>query len=157
MAEAAPSGYRELIRALAGSRQALEADQGAAYQWRDGQLAAARAAVERAQEVVRDAADQVETARAMVERVDSESALLWRALGARLGPAGARRLGAPPAPASAVADPDAEPLVLLRRVRAALDAVPARRARPLWLTAAGLLLLLAVVSGGLFLLIARFG
>jgi hypothetical protein len=128
--------YPELVRELAGLRQALAAQEQAAQDWYVRQLAEAQETVGRAEQLADEAADRVDTAQAGIERVDTDAALLWRALGARLGRGAARRLGSPPAPA-ALADgelPDTDPLLLLRRVRARLDTVPARRVRPLWLT-----------------------
>ncbi len=149
--------YPALMSALAGARQALEVEQGSAYQWQQEQLAAAQTAVQRAERVVAQAQEQVAGAQLLVDRVDSESVLLWRALGARLGPTRARRLGTAPQPAAGDSSGDgAEPGALLRRVRATLDSVPARRVRPLWLSAVLLLFAVAVVAGGAFLLLALY-
>jgi hypothetical protein len=149
--------YPDLIRELAGARQAQEQEQARAHRWYAEQVAAARAAVRQAQAGVDEARARTSGAEAVIDRVDTESAQLWRALGARLGRREARRLGTPPEPAALVDDAYAEvdPLTLMRQVRAKLDAVPARGVRPLWLSAALLLLALAVVALAIFLAAAR--
>jgi hypothetical protein len=158
MAEQDPGlDYPALVRELAGARQALDEQQRSAHRWYAEQLAAARSAVEQAQEGVDDAVSRVGNAGAVIDRVDLESAQLWRALGARLGRRDARRLGTPPEPAVAAGAPlaDSDPLVLMRHVRAKLDAVPARAVRPLWLNLALVLLLLVAVSVAIFLVAVR--
>jgi hypothetical protein len=151
MAEA----YPDLIRELAGARQDLVRQQESAHRWYAEQLAAARTAVRQAQEGANAAGTRVATAQAVIERVDIESFQLWRALGARLGRRDARRLGAPPEPDPTIGYDDADPLVLMRQVRAKLDAVPARRARPLWLPAALALLVVVLIGIAIFLIGVR--
>jgi hypothetical protein len=136
--------YPELIRQLADARRVLAEQEQAARDWYTEQLADARDAVARTEQLVETAADRVDTAHALVERVDADATLLWRALGARLGRGAVRRLGPPPEPAVIDEVPATDPLLLLRRVRARLDGVPARTVRPLWVTG---LLWAAVLAG----------
>jgi hypothetical protein len=149
--------YLELVRELGGLRQALAEQEQTAHDWYDAQLAEAQQAVDRAEQRADEAADRVDAARTAIDRVDTDAALLWRALGARLGRGAARRLGPAPAPSVLPEDgvPDTDPLLLLRRVRALLDTVPARKVRPLWLTGALWLLALAALGTAIFVLVAR--
>lgn len=148
--------YPDLIRQLAQARRGLEEDQSEAHHWHRRQLTGAAAAIESAQQAVATAADEVTAARALIARVDNEAALLWRTLGVRLGRRGGRRLGSVPAPGES-AGTERDPGALLRRVRARLDQVPARRTRPLWLPAALALFTVVAVGLALFLVMANLG
>jgi len=151
------ASYPELIRQLTLARRALDEEQVAARRWHREQLDGAEAAIAAAEDAVTAADAEVAAAESGVARVDQEATLLWRALGARLGRGGARRLGATPGPAplDAVRGLNLEPGALLRRARGRLDQVPAKKVRPLWLTAALLLFGVGALALLVFLALAR--
>ena len=153
----AAASYPELIRQLTLARRALDEEQSAARRWHREQLDGAEAAIAAAEDAVASADAEVAAAESGVARVDQEAMLLWRALGARLGRGGARRLGAAPGPAAldTVRGLNVEPGALLRRARARLDQVPAKKVRPLWLTAGVLLFGAGALALLVFLALAR--
>ncbi|MGK5740754.1 hypothetical protein [Micromonospora sp. URMC 103] len=109
--------YAAQVRRLAELSARVHAQRAEARTWYERQCAAADRAVAEAEEQVRQAERDLAAARELQERVDAEAAHLWQRLRDRLG-AGGRRLRGPPQPA---ADVDADPVVLLGRVKELLD------------------------------------
>lgn len=109
--------YAAQVRRLADVSERVHAQREEARAWHERQCAAADRAVAEAEERVRRAERDLAEARELQERVDAEVAHLWQQLRERLGAAG-RRLAEPPAPTSGV---DADPVLLLDRVRELLD------------------------------------
>jgi len=142
-------GYPALLARLVAARAGLDAREAEVHAWYDAQVAAADAAVARAAGEVAAARDALAAARDAVHRVDTEAALLWRALRTRVGVRAAARLGELPAPVPpgdlpvpgtdpgaagpAAAPGDRSPTWLLRGLRDRLDATGTRRGLPRWL------------------------
>jgi hypothetical protein len=147
-----PESYADLVARLAAIRAAQAAEQAEVETWYEGQCAAARAAVERAEQQVAVAASAVVRAQAAVGFTDAEVGRIWLVLGGRLKVPDPAWLGPPPQPDVEAPDDGGprEPAGrLLDHARELLDAVtpiPRRhRVAPL-LGALVLLILLALLA-----------
>ncbi|MEV1332379.1 hypothetical protein AB0J20_22720 [Micromonospora costi] len=109
--------YAAQVRRLAELTARVHAQREEARTWYERQCAAADRAVADAEAQVRRAEAELAAASELQERVDAEAAHLWQQLRDRLG-AGGRRLAGPPAPTAGV---DADPVLLLARVKELLD------------------------------------
>lgn len=90
--------YAELVAHLAALRAAHAVEQAEVEAWYEGQCAAARAAVDRAEEQVAAATSAVARAQSTVGFTDGEAGRIWQVLGGRLKVPDPTWLGPPPEP-----------------------------------------------------------
>lgn len=144
--------YHELMARLAELPAALTAEQARIGLWHERQLNAAKAAVDRAAEAVREAEAAVVAAGATLEWTGAESRRLWRLLERRVGP-----LGPSPGPVLTV-DPEEDPLRLLREVAELLGKTAPARTAPGWLApvliGVGVVVVAGLLTLALVLLVA---
>ena len=148
-----PEPYADRVAQLAAMRAAQAAEEAEVEAWYEGQCAAARAAVARADQQVATAGAAVARAQATLSFTDGEATRIWTVLGGRLKVPDPAWLGPPPEPDDAEPGAPREPAGrLLDHARELLDAVtpipPQRRA------AALLRVLLMVLLIGLLAVLA---